>query len=160
MNFFFFISQSWTCLAGCILIIGPILYLVHAYSPRNTQEPDSSSSIGLGSTARCLWYIYGALLQQGLYIITNSRNELLSIGFDTWIPECVKISANTLTKDPDIRIIRISEPEASDPYYPDIRIIRVSVLFGYPNYPDILIIRVSGSGYLFITKLRIVYRPV
>ena len=94
--------------------------------------------------------------------------------------ECIIISANTLTEDPDIRIIRISEPEASDPYYPgiriiriselsgypyypyysDIRIIRVSVLFGYPNYPDIRIIRVSGSGYLFITKLRIVYRPV
>ena len=72
-------------------------------------------------------------------------------------------SANTLTEDPDIRIIRISEPEASVPHYPDIRIIRVSVLFGYPNYPyypDIRIIRVSGSGYLFITKLRIVYRPV
>ena len=92
----------------------------------------------------------------------------------------LKTSANTLTEDPDIRIIRISEPEASDPYYPDIRIIRRSVLFGYPNYPDIRIIRiselsgypyypyysdiriirVSGSGYLFITKLRIVYRPV
>ena len=66
-------------------------------------------------------------------------------------------SANTLTEDPDIRI---SELEASDPYYPGIRIIRISVLSGYPNYPDIRIIRVSGSGYLIITKLRIVYRPV
>ena len=61
------------------------------------------------------------------------------------------ISANTLTEDPDIRIIRIFAPEASDPYYPDIRIIRVSVLFGYPNYPyypDIRIIRIFElSGY-------------
>ena len=32
------------------------------------------------------------------------------------------ISANILTEDRDIRIIRISEPEPSDPYYPDIRI--------------------------------------
>ena len=43
-------------------------------------------------------------------------------------------SANTLTKDPDNRIIRISEPEYSDPYYPDIRIIRIiriSELSGY-----------------------------
>ena len=57
-------------------------------------------------------------------------------------------SANTLTEDPDIRIIRISEPEASDPYYPDIRIIRISELSGYPNYPDIRVIRIFElSGY-------------
>ena len=52
--------------------------------------------------------------------------------------------ANTLTEDPDIRIIRISEPEASDPYYLDIRIIRVSELSGYSNYPDIRLSRNYG----------------
>ena len=81
----------------------------------------------------------------------------------------VTTSANTLTEDPDIRIIWISEPEASDPYYPyylDIRISVLPVLFGYPNYPyypDIRIIRIfelSGSGYPIITKLRIVYKPL
>ena len=92
------------------------------------------------------------------------------VNFYTWS----RISANTLTEDPDIRITRISEREASDPYYPDIRIIRISVLFGYPNYPyypdiliirifelsaypdpDIRIIRVSGSGYSNYPGIRI-----
>ena len=62
----------------------------------------------------------------------------------------VLFSANTLTEDPDIRIIRISEPEASDPHYPDIRIIRIiriselSVLSGYSNYQGIRIFELSG----------------
>ena len=63
----------------------------------------------------------------------------------------VLTSANTLTEDPDIRIIRISESEASDPYYPDIRIIRIiriSELSGYPYYSDIRIIKIFElSGY-------------
>ena len=63
-------------------------------------------------------------------------------------------SANTLTEDPDIRI---SEPEASDPYYPDIRIIRISELSGYPYYSDIRIIRISElSGYPYYSDIRII----
>ena len=61
----------------------------------------------------------------------------------------VYTSANTLTEDRDIRIIRISEREASDPYYPDIRIIRISELSGYSNYPGIRI-RLSRNYGLYI----------
>ena len=56
-------------------------------------------------------------------------------------------SANTLTEDPDIRIIRISVLFGY-PKYPGIRIIRISELSGYSNYPGI---RIRISVYYEIT---------
>ena len=80
-----------------------------------------------------------------LFLYHEKRGDCTKNVFKYIYSSCITISANTLTEDPDIRIIRISEPEASDPYYSDIRIIRViriselSVLSGYSNYPGIRI---------------------
>lgn len=52
--------QTWACLAAAIIIMGPILYLVHKYSPSSTKMS------GLNSSWQCVWYVYGALLQQGI----------------------------------------------------------------------------------------------
>ncbi|XP_050459393.1 ionotropic receptor 93a-like [Cataglyphis hispanica] len=54
-----FAKETWACLAASIIIMGPTLYLIHKYSPCSTKVS------GLNSSWQCIWYVYGALLQQG-----------------------------------------------------------------------------------------------
>ncbi|XP_029675153.1 ionotropic receptor 93a-like [Formica exsecta] len=54
-----FAKETWACLAASIIIMGPTLYLIHKYSPCSTKIS------GLNSSWQCIWYVYGALLQQG-----------------------------------------------------------------------------------------------
>ncbi|EZA54910.1 ObirIr93a [Ooceraea biroi] len=60
-----FTKETWACLAASILIIGPTLYLIHKYSPY-------SRTSGLTSSWQCVWYVYGALLQQGGMYLPHS----------------------------------------------------------------------------------------
>ncbi|CAD1474571.1 unnamed protein product, partial [Heterotrigona itama] len=68
-----FTEETWACLAVSIIIMGPILYLVHKYSPYSIKTS------GLNSSWQCVWYVYGALLQQGTIL-------LLSRGM--YLPHC------------------------------------------------------------------------
>ncbi|XP_053594782.1 ionotropic receptor 93a isoform X3 [Microplitis demolitor] len=81
-----FSNEAWACLASSILLVGPILYLVHTFSPRKADEqirdPDSTEMSGLGSLSRCVWYIYGALLQQGGMHLPATDGARLIVG--TW----------------------------------------------------------------------------
>ncbi|KAK0094418.1 hypothetical protein PV326_010921 [Microctonus aethiopoides] len=79
-------NEAWACLASAIIIVGPILYAVHTFSPRRADdEIENSHSVmllGLGSPSRCVWYIYGALLQQGGMHLPKTDGARLIVG--TW----------------------------------------------------------------------------
>ncbi|XP_011865667.1 PREDICTED: glutamate receptor ionotropic, delta-2-like isoform X2 [Vollenhovia emeryi] len=69
-----FAKETWACLAASIIIMGPILYLVHKSSPISTRTS------GLRSSWQCVWYVYGALLQQGGMYLPHSDSARLLIG--------------------------------------------------------------------------------
>ncbi|XP_015433115.1 PREDICTED: uncharacterized protein LOC107189154 [Dufourea novaeangliae] len=69
-----FTKETWACLAASIIIMGPILYLVHKYSPYSTKTS------GLNSPWQCVWYVYGALLQQGGMYLPHSDSARVLIG--------------------------------------------------------------------------------
>ncbi|KAK2575942.1 hypothetical protein KPH14_007304 [Odynerus spinipes] len=71
-----FTKETWACLAAAIIIMGPILYLVHKYSPCSTKTS------GLNSSWQCVWYVYGALLQQGGMYLPQSDSARILVG--TW----------------------------------------------------------------------------
>ncbi|XP_011297147.1 uncharacterized protein Ir93a [Fopius arisanus] len=79
-------SESWALLVTAIIIVGPVLYLVHTFSPRTIDEavknPHEPLYVGLSSPARCTWYIYGALLQQGGMNLPKTDGARLVVG--TW----------------------------------------------------------------------------
>ncbi|XP_076678250.1 ionotropic receptor 93a-like [Andrena cerasifolii] len=69
-----FTKETWAFLAVSIIIMGPILYLVHKYSPFSTKTS------GLNSSWQCVWYVYGALLQQGGMYLPQSDSARILIG--------------------------------------------------------------------------------
>nr|XP_034179469.1 ionotropic receptor 93a-like isoform X2 [Osmia lignaria]XP_034179470.1 ionotropic receptor 93a-like isoform X2 [Osmia lignaria] len=69
-----FTKETWACLAVSIIIMGPILYLIHKYSPYSTKAS------GLNSSWQCVWYVYGALLQQGGMYLPQSDSARMLIG--------------------------------------------------------------------------------
>ncbi|KAK9295911.1 hypothetical protein QLX08_009886 [Tetragonisca angustula] len=69
-----FTEETWACLAASIIIMGPILYLVHKYSPYSIKIS------GLNSSWQCVWYVYGALLQQGGMYLPHCDSARLLIG--------------------------------------------------------------------------------
>ncbi|XP_029164005.1 ionotropic receptor 93a-like [Nylanderia fulva] len=69
-----FSKETWACLAASIIIMGPSLYLIHKYSPSSTKTS------GLNSSWQCVWYVYGALLQQGGMYLPHSDSARLLVG--------------------------------------------------------------------------------
>ncbi|XP_011686860.1 PREDICTED: glutamate receptor ionotropic, delta-2-like [Wasmannia auropunctata] len=69
-----FTKETWACLAASIIIMGPILYLIHKYSPSSMRV-----SAGLNSSWQCIWYVYGALLQQGGMYLPHSDSARLLV---------------------------------------------------------------------------------
>nr|XP_033341070.1 ionotropic receptor 93a-like [Megalopta genalis] len=69
-----FTGETWACVAVSIIIMGPILYLIHKCSPYSMQTS------GLNSSFQCVWYVYGALLQQGGMYLPQSDSARLLIG--------------------------------------------------------------------------------
>ncbi|XP_012536819.1 ionotropic receptor 93a isoform X2 [Monomorium pharaonis] len=69
-----FTKETWACVAASIIIIGPILYLIHKNSP------NSLGTSGLNSSWQCVWYVYGALLQQGGMYLPHSDSARLLVG--------------------------------------------------------------------------------
>ncbi|XP_046624536.1 uncharacterized protein LOC124307152 [Neodiprion virginianus] len=72
-------KETWGCLAGAIIAMGPILYLIHNWSPFYSNTPLSP---GLRSPWDCMWYVYGALLQQGGMNLPRADSGRLIVG--TW----------------------------------------------------------------------------
>ncbi|KAG7190375.1 hypothetical protein KM043_006484 [Ampulex compressa] len=69
-----FTKETWACLAASIITMGPILYLIHKYSPYSTETS------GLNSSWQCVWYVYGALLQQGGMYLPKSDSARILVG--------------------------------------------------------------------------------
>lgn len=55
--------------------MGPILYYIHHLSPVYEYKGMGMKG-GLSSVQNCIWFMYGALLQQGMYfrLLTRSRS--------------------------------------------------------------------------------------
>ena len=58
-----FMPEVWLGIAVMTVIIGPILYIIHR-SSLYYKFKDEVSKYGLFQLTNCVWYCYGALLQQ------------------------------------------------------------------------------------------------
>lgn len=76
-----FTWSIWICIALTVVIITPVLYYFHRYSPYYDYKNVSRKG-GLNSPVNCFWYIYGALLQQGGTYLPEADSGRLVIG--TW----------------------------------------------------------------------------
>nr|CAH7714859.1 unnamed protein product [Callosobruchus chinensis] len=59
-----FTSDTWLCLFAAIISMGPFLYFINRFSPVCDYKGIPRKG-GLSSIQNCIWYMYGALLQQG-----------------------------------------------------------------------------------------------
>ncbi|XP_044014294.1 ionotropic receptor 93a [Aphidius gifuensis] len=75
-------TQAWICIVISIIVVGPVLWAVHFYSPRRLRSVDDENSKNPGSASDYMWYIYGALLQQGGMHLPKSNGARLVVA--TW----------------------------------------------------------------------------
>ncbi|XP_051164696.1 ionotropic receptor 93a [Leptopilina boulardi] len=75
-----FTNETWACLSSTIIVIGLILYLMHKFNPKPTIN--AQEVVGLNTPYQCVWYVYGALLQQGGMHLPQEDSTRLIVG--TW----------------------------------------------------------------------------
>lgn len=75
-----FTPLVWVCIAAMTLIIGPIFWIIHRASYVYTYY-DTVNEYGLFKMGNCIWYCYGAMLQQGGTILPEADSGRLVIGF-------------------------------------------------------------------------------
>ncbi|XP_013173619.1 PREDICTED: glutamate receptor ionotropic, delta-1 isoform X1 [Papilio xuthus] len=76
-----FTADTWLCLGFAVVLMGPTLYVVHRLSPYYEAMKITRQG-GLSTIHNCLWYIYGALLQQGGMYLPRADSGRLVVG--TW----------------------------------------------------------------------------
>ncbi|XP_061378615.1 ionotropic receptor 93a [Danaus plexippus] len=76
-----FTTDTWLCIAFAVVLMGPTLYVVHRVSPYY-EAMEITREGGLSTIYNCLWYIYGALLQQGGMYLPRADSGRLVVG--TW----------------------------------------------------------------------------
>ncbi|XP_052741013.1 ionotropic receptor 93a isoform X4 [Bicyclus anynana] len=76
-----FTTDTWLCLGFAVVLMGPMLYVVHRLSPYY-EAKEIRREGGLSTIHNCLWYIYGALLQQGGMYLPRADSGRLVVG--TW----------------------------------------------------------------------------
>ncbi|CAH2084495.1 unnamed protein product [Euphydryas editha] len=76
-----FTTDTWLCLGFAVVLMGPTLYIVHRLSPYY-DAMEIPREGGLSTIHNCLWYIYGALLQQGGMYLPRADSGRLVVG--TW----------------------------------------------------------------------------
>ncbi|XP_071448694.1 ionotropic receptor 93a-like [Hetaerina americana] len=90
-----FASDTWFCIALSILVMGPVLYWVHHLTPyyefhglrrkgkiTRRRLPGGVKLTVFDKVWKCLWYVYGALLQQGGIQVPMADSGRIVIG--TW----------------------------------------------------------------------------
>ena len=70
----------WVCIGVMTLLIGPILWVVHRYSVVYKYY-DTVNEYGLFKMSNCVWYCYGAMLQQGGTILPDADSGRMVVGF-------------------------------------------------------------------------------
>lgn len=70
----FSVLQTWLCIATSIALMGPILNWFHRSTPYYDYF-NTRTKGGLQTVGNCIWYMYGALLQQGKRRGVRSLNE-------------------------------------------------------------------------------------
>ena len=75
-----FTPVVWAGIAAMTAIIGPILYLIHRSSYYYTYH-DEVNQYGLFTMMGCVWYTYGAILQQGGTHLPDADSGRLMVGF-------------------------------------------------------------------------------
>jgi len=63
------VFQVWICIGFAVLLVSPILFAVNRNSHYYTFH-NQRNVYGLFKLKNCFWYLYGALLQQGLLNIS------------------------------------------------------------------------------------------
>ncbi|CAH0719845.1 unnamed protein product, partial [Brenthis ino] len=76
-----FTTDTWLCLGFAVILMGPTLYIIHRLSPYY-DAMEITREGGLSTIHNCLWYIYGALLQQGGMYLPRADSGRLVVG--TW----------------------------------------------------------------------------
>ncbi|VVD02994.1 unnamed protein product [Leptidea sinapis] len=76
-----FTTDTWLCLGFAVLLMGPTLYFIHRLSPFY-DAMEITRQGGLSTIHNCLWYVYGALLQQGGMYLPRADSGRLVVG--TW----------------------------------------------------------------------------
>nr|AXY83442.1 putative ionotropic receptor 16 [Conopomorpha sinensis] len=76
-----FTTDTWLCLGCAVILMGPTLYAVHRLSPFY-EAVGVARQGGLATIHNCLWYVYGALLQQGGMYLPHADSGRLVVG--TW----------------------------------------------------------------------------
>jgi hypothetical protein len=59
------LPQTWACIMVLIVLVAPVLKYFHRHSPYYEYYHKNNAKGGLSSLYNCLWYVYGALMQQG-----------------------------------------------------------------------------------------------
>jgi len=75
-----FTPLVWLCIAAMTLIIGPIMWIIHR-SSYVYKYYDTVNEYGLFKMGNCIWYCYGAMLQQGGTILPEADSGRLVVGF-------------------------------------------------------------------------------
>jgi len=75
-----FTPMVWLYIAAMTLIIGPIFWVIHRYS-QYYKYHDEVNEYGLFQLRNCMWYCYGAMLQQGGNILPMADSGRILIGF-------------------------------------------------------------------------------
>ncbi|KAI2474042.1 ionotropic receptor 93a [Diabrotica virgifera virgifera] len=74
-----FTMDTWLGLATAIVSMGPLLYFIHRHSPVYEYKGIAMKG-GLASIQNCIWYMYGALLQQGGMHLPYADSARLLVG--------------------------------------------------------------------------------
>ncbi|XP_045499177.1 ionotropic receptor 93a [Colias croceus] len=76
-----FTTDTWLCLGFAVILMGPTLFIIHRLSPYY-DAMEITREGGLATIHNCLWYVYGALLQQGGMYLPRADSGRLVVG--TW----------------------------------------------------------------------------
>ncbi|KAJ8957248.1 hypothetical protein NQ318_007812 [Aromia moschata] len=74
-----FTGDTWLCLSAAIIAMGPVLFYIHRYSPVYEYKGIPMKG-GLSSVQNCIWYMYGALLQQGGMHLPSADSARIIVG--------------------------------------------------------------------------------
>ncbi|XP_037079291.1 glutamate receptor ionotropic, delta-2-like [Pollicipes pollicipes] len=76
-----FTLEVWLGILLTMLTVSALLYAINGASPRGEDAPAASRTGGLFRAGNCLWYIYGATINQGGVHLPTAVSGRLVVGF-------------------------------------------------------------------------------